>query len=206
MPCNTRQEWLQGCYDWIIDDKQLNPANQLDTIIEEVEAQLLASDLRDSMIHGSGIPARIANNDTRHSTLTGPVLVQIESITDIGVSAYNLNKTRQLREERRAAGARIEGEVDSDVEEEGPIPEYTRSMLRFEISDGATTMRAMEYRKIPELKLGQTPLGYKACCPFFYRLSVFNEKRLARHKKRGSQKGYYISYTRKRSSEGRRRI
>ncbi|KAK1231575.1 hypothetical protein PQX77_005309 [Marasmius sp. AFHP31] len=154
-------EWLQGCYDWVIDDKQLNPANQLDRIIEEVEAQLLSSDLRDSMIHGSGIPARIVNNDTQKSTLTGPILVQIESITDIGVSAYNLNKTRQLREERRAAGARIEGEADSEVEEEGPIPEYTRSMLRFEIGDGATTMRAMEYRKIPELKLGQTPLGYK---------------------------------------------
>ncbi|KAL0065077.1 hypothetical protein AAF712_007913 [Marasmius tenuissimus] len=154
-------EWLQGCYDWVIDDKQLNPANQLDRIIEEVEAQLLSSDLRDSMIHGSGIPARIVNNDTQKSTLAGPILVQIESITDIGVSAYNLNKTRQLREERRAAGARVEGEADSEVEEEGPIPEYTRSMLRFEIGDGATTMRAMEYRKIPELKLGQTPLGYK---------------------------------------------
>ncbi|KAL0574987.1 hypothetical protein V5O48_006975 [Marasmius crinis-equi] len=154
-------EWLQGCYDWIVGEKNWNPEDDLDKIIDEVESQLLASDLRDSMVHGSGIPARIADNDTTKSTLSGPILVQIESITDIGVSAYNLNKTMSIREERRAAGESNEGEADDEVEEEGPIPEFTRSMLRFEICDGSTTMRAMEYRRIPQLKLGQTPLGFK---------------------------------------------
>ncbi|KAF9267861.1 DUF1767-domain-containing protein [Marasmius fiardii PR-910] len=154
-------EWLQACYDWVLEEKSLNPDTQMDRVLEEVERQLLSSDLRDSMLHGTGIPAHIAHNETAHSQLAGPILVQIESITDIGVSAYNLNKTRQVREERFAAGEREEGEGDDEVEEEGPIPEYPRSMLRFEIGDGSTTMRAMEYRKIPDLKLGQTPLGYK---------------------------------------------
>lgn len=159
--CCAPQEWLQACYDWVLAEKSLNPATQMQRVLEEVEKQLLSSDLRDSMLHGTGIPSHVAHSDTPNSRLAGPILVQIESVTDIGVSAYNLNKTRQIREERFAAGEREEGEGDNEVEEEGPIPEYPRSMLRFEIGDGSTTMRAMEYRRIPELKLGRTPLGYK---------------------------------------------
>ncbi|KAJ4477247.1 hypothetical protein J3R30DRAFT_3483716 [Lentinula aciculospora] len=155
-------EWLQACYDWIISDKNMNPAADMQKIIEEVEVQLLESDLRDSMLHGTGIPNDITNINAAHSKLTGPpVLVQIEAITDVGVSAYSLNKTRIIRQERRIAGEEQEGEADGEVEGEGPIPNYSRSMLRLELSDGATTLRATEYRPIPELTLGGTPLGYK---------------------------------------------
>ncbi|KAJ3780984.1 hypothetical protein GGU10DRAFT_278392 [Lentinula aff. detonsa] len=155
-------EWLQACYDWIIGERRLNPDTDMPRIIEEVEAQLLESDLRDSMVHGTGIPQEIANFNSAHSKLTGPpILVQIEAITDVGVSAYSLNKTRLIREERRDAGEEQEGEADDEVEGEGPIPNYTRSMLRLELSDGSTTLRAAEYRPIPELILGGTPLGFK---------------------------------------------
>ncbi|KAJ3993174.1 hypothetical protein F5050DRAFT_763719 [Lentinula boryana] len=155
-------EWLQACYDWIIGERRLNPDTDMPQIIEEVEAQLLESDLRDSMVHGTGIPKDIANFNTAHSKLTGPpILVQIEAMTDVGVSAYSLNKTRLIREERRDAGEEQEGEADDEVEGEGPIPNYTRSMLRLELSDGSTTLRAAEYRPIPELTLGGTPLGFK---------------------------------------------
>ncbi|EEB92609.1 hypothetical protein MPER_08856, partial [Moniliophthora perniciosa FA553] len=158
-------EWLQGCYDWVTSEKNLDPTTDIDQIIHEIELQLLESDLRDSMLHGTGIPAQIADPDTARSTLSGPpILVQIESITEIGVSAYTLNKTREIREERLAAGAeegQDDGEADNDVQGAGPVPNYPRAMLRLEISDGARTLRAMEYRQIPELKLGATPLGYK---------------------------------------------
>ncbi|KAJ3907915.1 hypothetical protein F5879DRAFT_986090 [Lentinula edodes] len=155
-------EWLQACYDWIVTEKNMNPATDMQRIIEEVEVQLLESDLRDSMLHGTGIPNNVANINTAYSKLTGPpILVQIEAITDVGVSAYSLHKTRLIREERRDAGEEQEGEADGEVEGEGPIPNYTRSMLRLELSDGATTLRAAEYRPIHELTLGHTPLGYK---------------------------------------------
>ncbi|KAJ3851578.1 hypothetical protein EV368DRAFT_42845 [Lentinula lateritia] len=155
-------EWLQACYDWIVTEKNINPATDMQKIIEEVEVQLLESDLRDSMLHGTGIPNNVANINTAYSKLTGPpILVQIEAITDVGVSAYSLHKTRLIREERRDAGEEQEGEADGEVEGEGPIPNYTRSMLRLELSDGATTLRAAEYRPIHELTLGHTPLGYK---------------------------------------------
>ncbi|KAF5367453.1 hypothetical protein D9758_003659 [Tetrapyrgos nigripes] len=114
------------------------------------------------MVHGTGIPVNLADSNTQCSVLNGPpILVQIESITDIGISAYDLNKVRETRKERLAAGEREEGEGDIEVEGEGPIPTYPRSMLRFEISDGVTTIKAMEYRSIPELSLEETQLGCK---------------------------------------------
>ena len=82
-------------------------------------------------------------------------------MTEIGVSALSLNQTRQTRMERMAAGEGEEGDGDVDVEGEGPIPKYPRGMLRFELSDGATTLQAIEYRTLPELTLGVTQLGYK---------------------------------------------
>ncbi|KAE9391387.1 hypothetical protein BT96DRAFT_832121 [Gymnopus androsaceus JB14] len=155
-------EWLQACYDWVVGENQLNPATDMQRIIQDIETQLLESDLHDSMVHGTGIPAYMSNSNTPHSKLTGPpILVQIESITDVGVSAYTLNKTRIIREERKEAGEDEEGEADDEVEGEGPIPNYARSMLKLEISDGATTLKAAEYRPIPELVLGGTPLGCK---------------------------------------------
>ncbi len=54
------------------------------------------------------------------------------------------------------------GEEDEDDEvEEGKLPAYPRGMLRLELSDGRRVMKAMEYRRIGELKLGETALGAK---------------------------------------------
>ena len=60
------------------------------------------------------------------------------------------------------AGLAREGDEDA-TEDEGPVPKYPRGMLRLELSDGFTTVEAVEYRSIPQLRLGVTPLGYKVC-------------------------------------------
>jgi RecQ-mediated genome instability protein 1 len=60
------------------------------------------------------------------------------------------------------AGLVREGVEDAE-EDEGPVPKYPRGMLRLELSDGFTTVEAVEYRSIPQLELGVTPLGYKVC-------------------------------------------
>lgn len=147
-----------------MDDKQLDPATRMPDIIKEVEDQLLSSNLRDSMLHGTGLPINIPDTKVKESRISGhPVLVEIVSITDVGVSAFNLNKVRMVREERQAAGEEEEGEGDVDVDGEGPIPNYPRGMLSFELSDGAVTLKAMEYKSLPQLRLGATPLGYKVC-------------------------------------------
>ncbi|KAK0193838.1 hypothetical protein F5146DRAFT_977076 [Armillaria mellea] len=161
-------EWLQACYDWVLEDKQLNPATDIQQILKHVEDQLLCSNLQDSMLQGTGLPADITNPDTQHTIVTGPVLVEIVSITDIGVSAYNLNKTRITRDERIAAGEQEVGEGDVEVEGEGPIPAYTRSMLRMDLSDGTTVLKSMEYRPLKDITLGETPLGCKLLLTNFH--------------------------------------
>jgi RecQ-mediated genome instability protein 1 len=124
------------------------------------------------MVHGTGLPTNIAQLDL--TTLHGqPVLVQIMSITEIGVSAHRLNQTMQTRMERMAAGEVEEGDGDVDVEGEG-LPNYPREMLKFELSDGATILRAIEYRALPELALGVTPLGYKVVCVLFDMFYLFD--------------------------------
>ncbi|SJL09700.1 uncharacterized protein ARMOST_13081 [Armillaria ostoyae] len=161
-------EWLQACYDWVLEDKQLNPTSDIQQILKYVEEQLLCSNLQDSMLQGTGLPADIANPETQHTVVAGPVLVEIVSITDIGVSAYNLNKIRITRDERIAAGEQEVGEGDVEVEGEGPIPAYTRSMLRMDLSDGTMILKSMEYRPLKDLTLGETPLGCKLLLTNFH--------------------------------------
>lgn len=130
--------------------------------MEHVKEQLLESDLADSMLSGTGLDGGISQATTK---LHGPpVLVQIVAITEIGVSAFQLEQVRVAREERTKAGiGNIEGEEDGDVEVEGegPMPKYPRGTLRFRLSDGQTIINAMEYRPLPQLTLGNTELGYK---------------------------------------------
>jgi RecQ-mediated genome instability protein 1 len=143
----------------VIEADNLNPATDMDTIKENVESQLLSSDLTDSMVHGTGLPHDIAS--FRKSTLSGPpVLVQILALMEIGHSAFNLMNVHQTRKDKADLSGLVQGD-NEDEADEGPIPNYPRSMLQFELSDGAITLKAIEYRKIPQLDLEKTPLGFK---------------------------------------------
>lgn len=159
------QEWLEACCDWIIEELSLNPNNATDLprLIENVELQLLQSDLRDSAVAGTGLPTTLG--DIKHGRLGGaPVLVEIAAMTEIGSSAFQLQTVRQTRVDRAdLAGLNADRGEDGQAEEEdeGPVPRYPRSMLRLELTDGTTMLKAVEYRRLPQLVLGETPLGYK---------------------------------------------
>jgi RecQ mediated genome instability protein len=156
------QEWLDGCCEWLKRDQHIDPLTSFPEFVDGVKSQLLQSGLHDSMMHGTGLDVHI-NRFT--GNLKGPpVLVQITAISDIGISAFQLEQVRAAREERLMAGVGDEeGEEDGDVdvEGEGPMPKYPRGTLRLKLSDGATTLEAMEYRPLPQISLGPTPLGYK---------------------------------------------
>ncbi|KAF8896422.1 hypothetical protein BD779DRAFT_1608647 [Infundibulicybe gibba] len=156
-------QWLDECYGWLVNDQGLSATGaRLQELLDALESQLLQSSLQDSMLPGTGLPTRISLSSNPPTKLTGPpVLVEITSITEIASSAHSLNQTRIARMERMSNGATEEGDGDEEVEGEGPIPKYSRGMLRLELSDGTTTLKAIEYRSIPELTLGITPLGYK---------------------------------------------
>ena len=114
------------------------------------------------MMHGTGLDVRIQNLTW---TLEGTVLlVQITQITDVGVSAFVLEQVCLATEERIMSGVGDEeGEEDGDidVEGEGPMPKYPRGTLRFQLSDGVTTLEALEYCHLPQITLGVTALSYK---------------------------------------------
>ena len=111
------------------------------------------------MLADTGLPQNVSELD--NAKLTGaPILVEIVSMTEIGHSAFSLMNVRQAHIERADLAGLAEQE-DNDGGEEEATPKYPRSMLRFELSDGSTTLKAIEYRRLPGLQLGQTPLGYK---------------------------------------------
>ncbi|KAG8213302.1 hypothetical protein J3R82DRAFT_11781 [Butyriboletus roseoflavus] len=177
------QEWLADCSDWLSSELGLHPSRDFDQFIQHVEAQLLQSNLADSTIPGSGIDPLLFTSNTnparprprpssvprthqasRPKKTTGsiPLLVEIKSITEIAHSAFSLLNTHQTRLDREDLGlAQEENAEQHRDEDDGPVPRFLRGMLRFELSDGLTTFRAIEFRSLPQLELGTTPLGYK---------------------------------------------
>ncbi|KAG6862495.1 hypothetical protein C0995_000042 [Termitomyces sp. Mi166 len=158
-------EWLDQCYEWAIDsDPPLDPDTDFDALIKKIDYQILQSNFNDSMLPGTGLPIHIAHTDTK-TVLTGPEIhVEVIALTEIGHSAFSLNQTRLAREERIKEGNIVddpEQEGDIDVAGEGPMPKYSRGMLHFQLTDGTTTVPAIEYRALPQLSLQDTPLGIK---------------------------------------------
>ncbi|KAH7913564.1 hypothetical protein BJ138DRAFT_604768 [Hygrophoropsis aurantiaca] len=149
-------DWLRDCCSWVDDEYHLDPVTQFDQYIAHVESQLLQSNLEDSMVPGTGLPANITNM-VKEKLSGHPILVELRSITDIGQSAFSLQNTRQTRIDR----ADLAGLAPEAEEDEGPIPRYPRGMLMFTLSDGSTLINAIEYRSLPQLELGVTPLGFK---------------------------------------------
>jgi RecQ-mediated genome instability protein 1 len=158
-PLTSCQNWLSQCYAWVVEEHNLNPATDMGRIKEQVESQLLMSDLTDSMVHGTGLPHNIAG--LQKSVLSGPpILVQVIALTEIGHSAFSLTNVRQTKIDRADLSGLTQGD-NEDEADEGPVPNYPHSMLKFELSDGAIRLSAIEYRRIPGLGLETTPLGFK---------------------------------------------
>jgi RecQ-mediated genome instability protein 1 len=143
----------------VVEEHNLNPATDMARIKEQVESQLLMSDLTDSMVHRTGLPQNLAG--LQKGSLSGPpILVQIMALTEIGHSAFSLMNVRQTKIDRADLSGLAERD-NEDAADEGPVPNYPRSMLQFELSDGTITLNAIEYRKISQLDLENTPLGFK---------------------------------------------
>ncbi|WFC98186.1 hypothetical protein MYAM1_000910 [Malassezia yamatoensis] len=103
-------------------------------MLNVVRMQFLASRLEDSMDAGV-IHADELGND---------MLLQLKFVTDVGISAQNLLDTLYTRRKQT------------------PPPAYPRQMLRLELDDGFNgSLVAYEYARIPNLELGETPLGCK---------------------------------------------
>ena len=157
------QDWLDGCYQWLVEELQISP-HETKRATDAVEEALLDSDLKDSMLSGTGFPEGITT--AGDITVQGStILVQIVDITEIGHSAFSLTNVRQTRmDQEDLAGLANEEENENQNqadEDAGPIPKYPRSMLKLQLSDGSVTLPAIEFKRIPGLELGVTSLGCK---------------------------------------------
>ena len=148
-----------------MDELQISP-HETKRATDTVEVALLDSDLKDSMVSGTGFPEDLTT--AGDLTVQGPpILVQIVDITEIGHSAFSLTNVRQTRlDQEDLAGLARENEEENENqnqadEDAGPVPKYPRSMLKLQLSDGTVTMPAIEFKRIPGLELGDTPLGCK---------------------------------------------
>lgn len=89
------------------------------------------------------------------------ILVQIQSITEIGHSALSLQTVHQkLQDDAQGRDRVVDLEDPESQDRQAPIS-YPRAMLKFELSDGHYTVPAIEYQKINGLNLAETPLGCK---------------------------------------------
>jgi len=100
----------------------------------------------------------------KRSLFQTPTLLQILSVTDIGTSAVALQNTLEQRKDVFEGKTRIRGMDEGEDEEQivpGKVPDYPRAMLKMELGDGLTVVRAVEFKRIAAVKLGETGLGCK---------------------------------------------
>ncbi|CAE6494174.1 unnamed protein product [Rhizoctonia solani] len=145
-------EWLDACYEYITGELAVS-LDDFESLKTHVEEQLLQSSLADSAVRNTGLP-----DPNSHGVQIKNTLCEVVALTEIGHSAFTLKNVRQARVDKEDL-AGLAGDLEDG--EDYSIPKYPRSMLRFELSDGTKTMRAIEYRRIPDLELGVTPLGTK---------------------------------------------
>ena len=181
------QEWIQTTVAALQED---DPTLDLRGMFFAIQTQLLLSNLEHSMLPQplSRIPGKLATLPQEPSSvhdvyLYGPekkdgILLQIVSISEVGHSAFQTMNTMGHRKEALSGVGRIRrirehvdpdqgnnvtgDQPDEEDNEPDDVPPYPRSMLMLDVSDGFRVMRAMEYKRIDGLKLGETALGCKA--------------------------------------------
>ncbi|WWC71481.1 uncharacterized protein I206_105439 [Kwoniella pini CBS 10737] len=153
--------WVQECTRALLEAGQ-------EVTIDTVHTQFLYSDLAQSTLASRTFPS----GDLHEKILfQRPTILQMHHISEIGHSAFQIKHTMEQRSEVLSGQSlirRMEDEVVEDEQEQnidqGKVPPYPRSMLKLELSDGRRIIKAMEYKKINNLVLGQTSLGCKVVC------------------------------------------
>jgi RecQ-mediated genome instability protein 1 len=171
--------------------QEQDPTLDLHGMFFAIQTQLLLSNLEQSLLQYPLTPPPQGKLTTLPAdptvvhdvVLFGPekkdaLLVQIISISEFGHSAFQTRNTMEQRKEALSGvgrirrirdhadpnnGNNVNGDQAPDEEDNEPddVPPYPRSMLMLDVSDGFRVMRAMEYRRIDALKLGETSLGAK---------------------------------------------
>ncbi|KAH6867235.1 hypothetical protein BKA70DRAFT_1133875 [Coprinopsis sp. MPI-PUGE-AT-0042] len=151
--------WLHDCIEFVRETYQ--PGRVSDSHIRKaVERQLLLSDLAESALHGTGLPAHACLPNFCGYLGGHPILVEVVAIMEIGVEP---SKIEQIWI-KRARQAVIEDHLavpPSQSYLKLEAYQYPHNTLMLTLSDGVGTLEAIEQSHIPQISLGNTPLGAK---------------------------------------------
>ncbi|POW22499.1 hypothetical protein PSHT_01244 [Puccinia striiformis] len=160
------EAWLTQCCEYLQTHFDLTPPQ----LIKKIENQLLLSDLSTSTTNEGSPLTDLRNSETeeverqikiKELPPNRGVLVQIQSITEIGHSALSLqNVHSKIMDDVQGRDRVLDLEDPESEDRQAPIV-YPRAMLKLTISDGHHSLPAIEYQKIEGLNLSETPLGCK---------------------------------------------
>ncbi|XP_028405384.1 recQ-mediated genome instability protein 1-like [Dendronephthya gigantea] len=132
-------EWLEPCLSWL-----KSRGNEYVDLKNDVYEQWLISDLSDS-----GFPVLPNQISTISKTFTqGIIILQMNSIVDIGASAYS--QLKKLKNE-------INDDASVDEERTQAWQPKPCRMLKLELTDGRQTIGGMEYQPMRKLSTNLKP-------------------------------------------------
>ncbi|KAJ3537670.1 hypothetical protein NMY22_g5499 [Coprinellus aureogranulatus] len=135
-----------------------------DTSIFALEEAILQASFRDIAIEGTGLSTLIDAPTGFQGEIQGPVVLELVHLTDVGVSAFDLEAVRQRRQriEFEDTVSRIRAMIGRrGLPEDRPLPQYPRRRLKLFLSDGFRELEAVECELLAGLALGQTCMGTK---------------------------------------------
>ena len=159
------QGWLLKTCEEIKEILGLSPDEHFEEYGDEIERRILHSKFSDIMQGGTGLHHRIGSS-TIHTTIEGPIVLELLHITDVGISAFSLERVRQDRDQMLYLELLALARAGQIITEEGllgvkhALPEYPRGVLKLILTDGHTEIQAVEYKRLP-FKLGKSKIGLK---------------------------------------------
>ncbi|KAJ3513498.1 hypothetical protein NMY22_g15025 [Coprinellus aureogranulatus] len=157
--------WLRRAIDDIMDETGM-PFFDYAHVTHALEERIFHSRLEDITVPGTGLRPP-TSRILPHGILQGPILLEIVHIAEIGVSAFELESVRQeraqIKHQRRIEQVRriVTPREDDAIQPRPILPVYPRNRIKIYFTDGFTVLEAVECERLPDIVLGETPMGRK---------------------------------------------
>lgn len=130
-----------------------------------VTSRIVESRFSEVAVPGTGLLPRIYGGMV-YTEINGPVVLELVHLTEVGISAFELDEIREQRDKASRAGLMSLAErgllpTSTNIANvQATLPPYPRKCLKLILSDGTTELPALECEALP-LELGKTRMGLK---------------------------------------------
>ncbi|XP_057307565.1 recQ-mediated genome instability protein 1-like [Hydractinia symbiolongicarpus] len=161
----AQKDWLEACIEWLTEEN--NGVLSIKDLKEQVYEQWLLSDLRE-IAEVSFPPSLSSIKGTK--TIGGIFAVQVNSIIDIGHSAYSqlqkikgqeLDYNEEGEEEDNTKEFFKRGTKTANTRDTTKWKEVSSRMLFMELHDGCQSVKGLEYQPIKHLNIENIMPGAK---------------------------------------------